>query len=289
MVKETILKSKVVSYVGAALAVVLVSRVAPLSIFGYFTTFDRFLLRFLYFTFNFYQNMKQISYWSLLNPWKAQTILLCCHLLSAVLAIYAGVWLFAHNILLPKAFLYVGEILFLGIVVCYPVRRSRFRFWKTTYLKQKSLDTGFVLCYLLMAATVSNTDAQLAWNDTTDAPTLTLISMKENPHSTANAASKPNVLSKKVLRQQFKSWVVSMKAKGETADLVGEAIAVILLLVLFIIVIAALACTIACSSSMGLGFFALIAFELLILVLLIMGIKNALIKRKANYKPAPNG
>ena len=233
--------------------------------------------------------MKKISYWALLNSWKSQSILVLCHLMLAVVAIYGGVLLFAHHIVIPKAFFYGGEALFFILLVCYPIRRARYRFWKTNYVKQKVMDVGFVLSYLLMAVTLTNESAKIAWNDTSDTPTAGFIALRENVRPTVAAAPKTNVLSKKVLRQQFKNWVKSMKVKGETGDLVGEAIIVMLLLILLTFALLALACTIACAGSLTLGFFALVAFELFIVVLLIMGIKNALIKRKANYKPTPNG
>ena len=229
--------------------------------------------------------MKRISYWALLNPWKSQSILILCHLMLAVVAIYGGVLLFAHDVLLPKTLIYVGEALFFILLLCYPIRRARYRFWKTSYVKQKAMDAGLVLSYLLMTVTLTNESAKIAWHDTSDVPTVRFIAMKE----TVAAAPKTNVLSKKVLRQQFKSWVKNMKVKGETGDLVGEAIIVMLLLILLTFALLALACTIACASSTTLSFFALVAFELFIVVLLIMGIKNALIKRKANYKPTPKG
>ena len=232
--------------------------------------------------------MKKIAYWALLNPWKSQFILVLCHLMLAVVAIYGGVLLFAHDILLPKALIYVGEALFFVLLIGYPVRRARYRFWKTNYVKQKVMDAGFVLSYLLMAVTLTNESAKIVWNDTSDTPTVGFIAMKENVHPTIAAAPKANVLSKKAIRQQFKTWVKSMKAKGETGDLVGEAITVMLLLVLLTFAIVALACTIVCASSATLGFFALVAFELFIVILLIMGVKHAVIKRKANYKPAPS-
>ena len=56
--------------------------------------------------------MKRLSYWALMNPWTSQSILVCCHLLVAALAIYTGVLLFSYDIIVPTSILYAGEALF---------------------------------------------------------------------------------------------------------------------------------------------------------------------------------
>ena len=232
--------------------------------------------------------MKRISYWALLNPWKSQSILILCHLLLAVLAIYGGVLLFAHDILLPKALIYVGEALFFVLLLCYPIRRARYRFWKTNYVKQKAMDAGFVLSYLLMAVTLTNESAKIAWNDTSDTPTAGFIALRENVRPIVTVTPKTSALSKKVLRQQFKSWVTDMKANAKnddytTSKIVGVVVA--MLLATFLILV--LACAIACSGSGGLAIFVLLSGFTMILAVGITSIRKHVLRKKANYQPIP--
>ena len=232
--------------------------------------------------------MKKIAYWALLNPWKSQSILVLCHLMLAVVAIYGGVLLFAHDILLPKALIYVGEALFFVLLIGYPVRRARYRFWKTNYVKQKAMDAGFVLSYLLMAVTLTNESAKIVWNDTSDTPTAGFIAMKENVRPTVAAAPKANVLSKKAVRQQFKTWVMSMKANAANDD--GSSLKIIgtlLLMLAGIFLVAIFSCSLICSEASALGYFLLFAGWGLILYFGIQGIRKILLKRKANYQPTP--
>ena len=88
--------------------------------------------------------MKRLSYWALMNPWKSQTILVCCHLFIAALAIYTGVLLFSYDIIVPTSVLYAGEALFFTLLIGYPIRRARHKFWKTNFVRQKLMDVGFV-------------------------------------------------------------------------------------------------------------------------------------------------
>ena len=232
--------------------------------------------------------MKKISYWAILNPWKSQSILVFCHLMLAVVAIYGGVLLFAHDILLPQALIYIGEALFFILLICYPIRRARYRFWKTNFARQKMMDAGFVLSYLLMAVTLTNENANFAWHDTSDAPTVGFIAMKENVRPTVAAAPKTNVLSKKILRQQFKSWVTDMKANAKnddytTSKIVGVVVA--MLLATFLILV--LACAVACSGSGGLAIFILLSGFTMILAIGITSIRGHVLRKKANYQPTP--
>lgn len=231
--------------------------------------------------------MKKISYWAIMNPWTSQTILVCCHLLLAVLAIYAGVLLFSHDIIIPKTFFYVGEILFFILFISYPIRRARYKFWKMNYAKQKWMDGGLVLSYLLMAVTITNTDSKLAYNEDAKMPFVTTIAMKENPQQAENT-SKPFVLSKKAVKKQFKSWVTSMKDTAASDENFGGKIGLtILLMIILMFAIAFLACTIGCSGSNTLALAVFSAGWTLILILGIQYIRKVKGKKKSTYEPMP--
>ena len=234
--------------------------------------------------------MKRLSYWALMNPWKSQTILVCCHLFVAALAIYTGVLLFSYDIIVPTSVLYAGEALFFTLLIGYPIRRARHKFWKTNFVRQKLMDVGFVLSYILMAVTITNTDARLAENDTENTPFVTAIVLRENAKPMTIDAPKASVFSKKELRKQFKSWVSSMKSEAKTDKEVRRAvIGIIILMILLMLIIAALACSISCSNSGAGATLVLLGGWAIILLLGIGAIRKIKGKKAANYQPMPNG
>ena len=234
--------------------------------------------------------MKRLSYWALMNPWKSQTILVCCHLLVAALAIYTGVLLFSYDIIVPTSVLYAGEALFFTLLICYPIRRARHKFWKTNFVRQKLMDVGFVLSYILMAVTITNTDARLAASETDDAPFTTAIVLKENAKPAPIDAPKSAVLSRKEIRKQFKSWVLSMKSEAKTDKSTRRAVnGIIFLMIILMLAIAALACSISCSNSSGWAILVLLGGWAIILLLGIGAIRKIKGKKAANYQPMPNG
>jgi hypothetical protein len=233
--------------------------------------------------------MKNLSYWALMNPWKSQTLLVICQLLLAVLAIYSGVWLFAHDIIVPKPVFYVGEILFFVALILYPIRRARYKFWKANFVRQKIMDGFMVMSYVLMVVSISNTDAKLAWYDNADAPYVEQIAMRENVKPMAENVEKAPTLSRKTLRREFKSFVTRMKAhaaSSENGSDAGKIAGIIFLMLILELAVLLLACTVDCSGGGAfvvaaiLGTIGVIAFG----AYLIRQIKG---KRKSNYQPTP--
>ena len=236
--------------------------------------------------------MKNLSYWALMNPWKSQTLVVCCQLVLTILAIYTGVWLFAHDVFVPKMVFYVGEILFFAVLIAYPIRRARHRFWKTNFVKQKMMDVAFGVSYVLMAVTMTNGNADSVWNEPTESTFITQIALRENvnptmvnvPKSTVAGASKPSVFSRKDIRKQFKSFVSEMKNKPSSNG--GKIAGIIALMVLFILMIAVLSCSVSCSG--GNGGLLLGIGTVLILILGISAIRKLKGKKPSNYEPMPS-
>jgi hypothetical protein len=234
--------------------------------------------------------MKNLSFWALMNPWKSQTILVICQLLLAVLAIYSGVWLFAHDIIVPKPFFYLGEILFFTALILYPIRRARYKFWKTNFVRQKIMDGLLIMSYMLIVVSFSNTDANLAWNDNADAPYVEQIAMRENAHPVAENVEKAPVMSRKALRRAFKSFVIGMKAQATSSggkNDVASVSVIILLMILLEFLVLVLSCAIGCSGSGTFGAIAAIGGTIAVIALGTYLIREAKGKRKSNYQPAP--
>jgi hypothetical protein len=235
--------------------------------------------------------MKNLSYWALMNPWKSQTILVICQLLLAVLAIYSGVWLFVHDIIVPKPVFYIGEILFFIALILYPIRRARYKFWKPNFVRQKVMDGFLIMSYMLIVVSFSNTDAKLAWNDTADAPYVEQIAMKENVKPMAEKVEKTPVLSRKALRKAFKSFVIGMKAQAagsKVYDDQPQISGIVALMILLELGVLILSCGIACSGNGTLGAIAAIGGSIAIIALGIYLVREAKGKRKSNYEPDPS-
>jgi hypothetical protein len=235
-------------------------------------------------------SMKNLSYWALMNPWKSQTLLVICHLCLAVLAIYSGVWLFAHDISVPKPVFYLGEILFFTALVLYPIRRARYKFWKANFVRQKIMDGFMVMSYVLMVVSISNTDAKLAWCDNADAPYVEQIAMRENVKPMAENAEKTPTLSRKALRREFKSFVTRMKASAASSEGNGDGgkiAGIIFLMLILESVVLVLSCAIGCSGGGAFGAIAAIGGTIAVVAFgsyLVRQIKG---KRKSNYQPTP--
>jgi hypothetical protein len=232
--------------------------------------------------------MKKLSFWALMNPWKSQSLLVLCHLLLAGLAIYTGVLLFTMDVIVPKPFFYGGEILFFILLIAYPIRRARYKFWKTNFVRQKVMDVGMVFSYMLMVVSLANTDARLAWNDAEDAPFVQQITAKENIKPAVAAAAEAPVLSRKALRQQFKSFVKSMKSRSDTpASNAGGIALIILFMIVLMYLVAALACSVSCSGNGTGATLLLIGGWAAVIILGVYLIRQSKGKRKANYQPTP--
>lgn len=215
--------------------------------------------------------MKNISLWALTNPWKAQIIISVIQIILAFLAIYSGVWLFAHDIIIPNVFTKIGLGLGFVALFLYPIRRSKYKIWKMSFVKQKSMDALMLFAYMLVVISISNSDARSAWNESVDDQfSQTIVYKKDNVNPQANKKlnrQEKRSIRKKV-RKQFKQFVKKMKQKAKGDKKTGNKIfGVVLLIAALMVLVAFLACSVACSGANAAGLIILIGGWILAIVL----------------------
>lgn len=229
--------------------------------------------------------MQNLSYWGMMNPLKAQFIIVFAQILFCLLTTYSGIWLFTQDILLPNSLYYTGFGLFFITFALYPVKRSRFRFWKHTFTKQMGMSSLLMVSYLMIALTISNREARIASQTRTSAPQNVSIALKSGIQT---ALIVPKMTLKARLKQKYATYVLkNMKnASMDTGSIVGI-IAIVLLMILCLLGVAVLACNAACSGSSAMGTAILLGGVILVLAGGIAVIRS-LLKRPNNYQPMPN-
>jgi hypothetical protein len=226
--------------------------------------------------------MKQLSFWALMNPYKAQFIITISQLFLTAIAIYSGIWLFSQDIILPNLVFYTGLTLFFIAFACYPIRRARYAFWKNTFTKQKTMDAILLGSYLLTAVTVSNRDANIAWKATDSQSRKMQIVLKNE----VKEAPQQLTFKEKLIKKYVK-FVVTQKIT-QTRPNAGATIAIFLLAVVLMFGVAILACGLSCSGSNTAGLVLLIGGWALILLGSISALRELRLKRKNNYQPMPD-
>lgn len=212
--------------------------------------------------------MKTISLWALFNPVLSRAIIAVCYLFLAVAAAYLGVLLFAEGVVIPRTVFNIGFGAYLVAIICYPIRRARFSFWKKTFLKQKSMDALIVGSYVAMVVSIANFDAHAAFDAPADGPVAVPIVFNSATGATAETAPEASVWTRKGIEKKYKNWVVKVKtARRADATKGGEITAMILVLLLLFFGIVALSCTIACSDFGVLALIFLIGGTALLILL----------------------
>jgi hypothetical protein len=210
--------------------------------------------------------MKQLSFWALMNPYKAQFIITVSQLILTIIAIYSGIWLFMQDILLPNLVFYTGLTLFFIAFACYPIRRARYAFWKKTFAKQKTMDALLVVSYLLTAVTVSNRDANIAWKSVPPQVQKIQIALKTSVDEPVKSLS----FKEKLIKKYVKFVIQQKVAKPlSTAEMIWGILAVLALTVLLAVLVFGLACSISCSGGNALGLLLLFGASAFVLVGLI--------------------
>jgi hypothetical protein len=229
--------------------------------------------------------MQNLSYWGMMNPLKAQFIIVFAQILFCLLATYSGIWLFTQDILLTNSLYYTGFGLFFITFALYPVKRSRFRFWKHTFAKQMGMSSLLMVSYLMIALTISNREARIASQTRTSAPQNVSIALKSGIQTAIIA---PKTTLKARLKQKYATYVLKNRknASMDTGSIVGI-IAIILLMILCLLGVAALACNVSCSGSSSMGIVVLVGGTAFVLWGGILVIRS-LLKRPNNYQPMPN-
>jgi hypothetical protein len=248
--------------------------------------------------FNFkIQNMKNISYWALLNPVKSIVLIVLCQTLLAATAIYIGVWLFVQDVILPRSVIHVGLALFFLVLLFYPIRRARHKIWKYDFMKQKSMDALFVCSFMMITIATSNSDANAALHSKDEYPHAVLTTLKNKQSAeTSDPAINKEWSRKKIrrkirkkLKSRFKKFVSEMKAAAkEQPDNKGKIVGMIVLTIVLMLLVVGLSCAAGCSG--GGAFAAIVVLAVgwaLALWLGISVIRRLKGKRKTKYEPMP--
>jgi len=235
--------------------------------------------------------MKNLSLWALTNPWKAQIIISLLQIFLAFIAIYSGVWLFAHDIIIPSVFANIGlGLLFLALLL-YPIRRSKYAIWKMSFIKQKSMDTLMLFSYMLVVISISNHDAKSAWNEPEEDQIKQKIVLNYNvkPKEHKKLSRKERKSVRKKIKKQFKQFVKKQKRQARNnKNIVDKIVGAVLLTLLMMFVVAVLACSIACSGANAMGLAVLIGGWIIAIVLGIYWGKKSIGRKKKNYQPKPS-
>lgn len=235
--------------------------------------------------------MKTLSYWALLNPKKTIAILSVLHLLTAILAIYLGVLLFAEGILLSKSLIYVGLILFFLVQIFYPIRHARHKLWKANYARQKVMDVILVGAYLLAVTANTNIEAHAALKVTGNPPGFAKQIVYNPVVEESNEAAKnsfwKNNKHQKKLKKQFKKFVTEVRKQAGNSDYTKEkVVGIVLLMIILMLLVAALACMLGASDMGGVAAVVLVGGWVLVLVLGVKLIRKLKGEKPNNYEPA---
>ncbi len=243
--------------------------------------------------------MKKLSFWALFNPTKTIAILFVLHTFLAVLAFNLGVLLFAEDILLPKSLIHGSIVLYLLAHFFYPIKRARYKFWKSNYVRQKILDVTIVTACLVAITTNTNIEANAAWNAGEDpAGFVQTIVYKNKPAIVEKPKGgvfksfwknrKQQRKQRKLLKKKFRKFVKGIKTDNNNNNS-QKITGVLLLMALGIFAVAAVACTLVAAEAGFLILLILVVGWTLVLVFGIKSIRRLKGIKPKNYKPATNG
>ncbi|MCC7244367.1 MAG: hypothetical protein IT269_01700 [Saprospiraceae bacterium] len=169
--------------------------------------------------------MQNISLWALLNPIKSRTILVFANLALLFISIWMGIHFFSHDIYLPKYLINAGIVLFFTAWMLYPVRRSRYRFWKFNYARQKTLDFVIVCSGMLMIMTASNRDAHAAYREVSSQANAVPVMLLSKERMASEMPDKGEKMSwrkfKKSMRGQYQAYVKAKKSGSNSENTVA--------------------------------------------------------------------
>jgi hypothetical protein len=237
--------------------------------------------------------MKKLSYWALLNMHISQPLLLLFQFLLFLLSIYLGVILFAADIYLPIQVVYISTGIFFLIAIIYPIRRARYKFWKFSYYKQKSMDFILQAVFFVICTTFFNQQAGVVSNASNTSPMAMPIVYREHvPVNVSPQVFKHEKHSKGIkalLKMKFVDLVEKVKGdeKKASGGDVFSIILVILVAIGFIFLIAWAACALSCSGNTALAALVGIGGTALIIYGVVLAIRSIVGKRKNRYEPMP--
>lgn len=219
---------------------------------------------------------RAISKWASVNPWKARGIITGTQITVALSALIAGNHLYEQRMMITEAAKNSAMIIFATSSIFYPFVNSRFRLFKSSYIRQKIHDVAlFSSGTLLMISLGNHYSISPEWNSPISKASYSF----ENFNHPANAF---HVMMKDSSTPEYKQ---DPPAKMSTA-------AKIALLVLALgafgglaYLLALLSCSIACGGSEGLAYIVFFGGGIGLLTLLVLSIRGIFGKHKKQRKP----
>ncbi|MCO6484412.1 MAG: hypothetical protein J5I41_01415 [Saprospiraceae bacterium] len=244
--------------------------------------------------------MKSISLWAYSHPISSWTLIVLIHIALNTLSGYLGISGGVQGLEVPDFSINLLFAFFIIILLLAPIRRSRFKFWKTSYLKERTFIglmalTGLAFSYVWnyqMTTDILHAESQKA----IALPTA-LIS-----HPPANSSTRPSYWDMIKLHgivggnmHYYRSIVHDFKHKIDSAtpsvdkSLQRKKGIIIAMMIVLFFGLLVLSCAIGCSSSNS----ALLGFLVMgsIIIPIIIGIlwyRHEKLKRSSNYSPQSN-
>ncbi len=231
--------------------------------------------------------MKSLSYWALLNMRKAIGILVVVHLLLATLAYYLGILFSAQELVLPLWLIYICIALFFVAEIAYPVRRSRFKWLRWSYARQKTMDFTIIGTYALAMVVIGNQSAnQLERTSLPESHSSFVVPTVHKPNAddtlSKSEKRKERRQLKKELRKKVKTYVKQLKRKAKNDNNTGGKVAlIIILMIVGILLVGLLSCFVACSDAPWLGLILFLSLSVLIGIGCVKWIKSVKAKGKS--------
>lgn len=202
--------------------------------------------------------MKTISKWAQTHRIQAIFSVVILQTLLVISYFFAGVYLFAYDIVFPPEAYYVGAGIFLIAFVIYPFKNAEKGWYKYSYNKIKSIQGLILLSTIILVCNVGNQLARSAMMTSTDynfEARPVVLDSKEAVKNRQKKSRKERRLERRKLKKQFRAMVKSIRkgVKLKGGDIAGIVLLSLLFTVLFGYLVLALYCNLACSGHTSLA------------------------------------
>ena len=231
--------------------------------------------------------LQNLSYWAYRHPRAARAIILFANLLMAYCVWQFAVSLFAADIRIPEPLFYLGLALIVGGFVMYPLRRSRYRIWRWTYVRHKTADAALLLGYVLAAATLTNAYAFHVEKYPEAAEARVIVNpenkIEQNTEWTWQGTRKQWKKQKREWRRSYREY---LRERGKDRSLRAKIWLTVLLLISAFFIVLVLGCHISCSGGNPLFLFIIVGALFILFLFIIWGTKNRVGTKKNRYRPS---